>query len=109
MYIRDNYIQNTYDEINDIVMVQEDELVNDDKINLKRKNNNNDNFDVKANKFIFNYDEITNVQTVGDEINVTRTNDDVEIIDIKELPNILGYAFKNSDIEITKVQPSHPR
>ena len=42
-------------------------------------------------------------------MNVTRTNDDVKIIDIKELPNILGYAFKNSDIETTKVQPSHPR
>ena len=85
----DDYLQNTCNEIIDTDMIREEEPMEDLKINLKRKSQNNydDDDNIKPRNFIFNYD-IVNIQIIVHEININRLDEDIEII---------------------KTQPFHPR
>ena len=63
-------------------MIREEEPMKDLKINLKQKNENSyDDDNLKPKHLIFD-DDIVNIQLVGNEIAINKTDEDIGIIKI---------------------------
>ena len=92
----------------DTDMIREEEPMEDLKINLKQKSKNNydDDDNIKPRNFIFN-GNIVNIQIIVDEININRLDEDIEIIKIQ--PSHPRDRHATIELRLTKIQPSHPR
>ena len=80
-------------------MIREEEPMEDFKTNLKRKNENNDDDDIKQKNFIFD-DDIFNIQLVGDEININKSDEDIKI-----QPSHPRDRYARHELSLTKIQP----
>ena len=119
MYIDDDkLLVNTYNNVLDTVeridvdaIQQSDTNIDQEpmdlKLNLKRKLKD-EKTDSKPNKLVFHDDSIENIQLVGNEINITREDEDVEMIPIETSTYIPKYALNQSNIDIIKVQLIYP-
>ena len=50
--------------------------------------------------------DIVNIQIVGDEININRSDEDIEIIKIQ--PSYRRDRHARDELRLSKIQPSHP-
>ena len=119
MYIDDDkLLVNTYNNVLDIVeridvdaIQQSDTNIDQEpidlKLNLKRRLKD-EKTDSKPNKLVFHGDSIENIQLVGNEINITREDEDVEMIPIETSTYIPKYVLNQSNIDIIKVQLIYP-